>query len=100
MRSVVFSRSNFFCGIRSKGIPFAIDKILSSIWLPDCGSIIFTCQETTSGIGHTVVVKSGFHIAAASVCTDPNHSDNEGATIKSALATNVRSCFWSNHLNN
>jgi hypothetical protein len=73
-------------------VHFENSKIPSTISDTDHGWTIFTFHRTTSGIGPTNVVNNGLPDATVSVWTDPNHSDNDGATTRSALATTVRNC--------
>jgi hypothetical protein len=53
--------------------------------LPGFINLIF--QETTSGIADVLLVIKIFPIATLSVCTDPNHSEIDGAITQSQLAT-------------
>ena len=57
-----------------------------------------TLPHTTSGIALVLVVINVFHIATASVCTLPNHSDIDGAITQSQEATNFLKSFFENQL--
>jgi hypothetical protein len=51
--------------------------------------------ETTSGMAEILLVINIFHIAQASVCTDPNHSDSDGAITQLQVATSsLKSSFF------
>gem|GEM_PF-2619109 len=63
------------------------------------GFINLTFHHTTSGIALVFVVIKVFHIATASVCTEPNHSDIDGAITVSQLATIFLSSSFSNPSN-
>jgi hypothetical protein len=56
------------------------------------GLINLIFHETTSGIAEVLLVIKIFHIATLSVCTDPNHSDIDGAMTQSQLATINLNC--------
>jgi hypothetical protein len=68
------------------------------IVLPSSGFIKLTFHQTTSGIALVFVVINIFHIATASVCTDQNHSEIEGAITQSQLAINFLSSNLLNQL--
>ena len=95
--TVVF-RENSFEGMIKSGlfIRLSRSRIAWMISLLEAGGMNFTLPRTTSGIEAIQVVRSGFPIATLSVCTDQNPSDNDGATIISELAINVRSSSFSN----
>ena len=62
----------------------------------DLGLINLTFHRTTSGIEAILVVNNIFDIATLSVCTDPNHSEIDGAMTTSEHAIKSRNSFISN----
>jgi succinate dehydrogenase/fumarate reductase cytochrome b subunit len=70
-----------------------ISLIHFTISCEDLGFMNFTFHRTTSGMEAIFVVKRVFPIATLSVCTDPNHSEIDGAMTMSQQAINLRNSF-------